>query len=124
MVIVKIISGPRAGQQNLTPMQPEDLRFLAQQGWRWQVDWHTVPDSSALQWGINDMVNKIVSALIRGAVVEFLDQEWVLTCEEDFLELAQEIEDAVVYGGYNVVVESDEEDRFVIGTRGQEHPTQ
>jgi hypothetical protein len=70
------------------------------------------------------MINKIVSALIRGASVQFLDQIWVSKGSDDFLELAQEIEDAVVYGGYNVMVASDTEERLSIGTAGTEHPVQ
>jgi hypothetical protein len=124
MVIVKIVSGPRAGQQNLVPMKPEDLAILSKEGWRWEVDWHTVPDDIVLKWAINDMINKIVSALIRGASVQFLDQIWVSKGSDDFLELAQEIEDAVVYGGYNVMVASDTEERLSIGTAGTEHPVQ
>ena len=125
MILVRIVSGPRAGQKNQVPLQPKDLIQLSRNGWRWEVDWHTVPDSVALRWGISDMTNKIMSALIRGAVVQFLDHVWqVDTCKDITEKLVGEIEDTIVYGGYNMLVECDDEDKLVIGTHSTEYPVQ
>lgn len=124
MVIVKIISGPRASQQNLRPMQPRDLTELALRGWRWEVLWNTVSDHNVFEWAQQDMANKIISALVRGALIEFLDQTWMTTSEEEIEVLVAEIEDAIGYSGYNVFVSADEEERLTIGVHSQEHPTQ
>ena len=125
MVIVRIISGPRAGQQNLVPMRPEELVVCSREGWRWRVQWDTVPEDELFEWARQDMVNKIMSALIRGATVQFLDQSWQVNDRKEITEkLVGEIEDTIVYGGYNVLVESDEEDQLVIGTHGTEYPIQ
>lgn len=125
MIKVKIISGPKAGEVNLKPMRPQQLAYLAKNGWRWKVDWSTVPDGEELfEWAKYDMINKGMSALIRGATVEFLDFTWQAQSKEDVARIAQEIEDTIVYSGYNVGIKSDEEDRLVIGVHGTEHPVQ
>lgn len=116
MVIVKIASGPRAGQQNLDPMWPTDLFLLAQEGWRWQVDWKTVTDAEAFEWGRNDLMAKVVSALVRGGEVRFLDQVWQTTTPSDVMVVAQQVEDYVSEAGFNVAAGEDTERHFVIET--------
>lgn len=124
MIKVKIISGPKAGEANLVPLRPEQLAILSQEGWRWQVDWSTVPQDELFEWARQDLVNKVVSALVRKAAVEFQNQTWQAQSAADVTRLAGEIEDAISLSGMNVGVESDEEDKLVIGTHGTEHKLQ
>ena len=125
MVIVKILSGPQQGQQNSLPLPPEVLLApLAKEGWRWTVEWSTVPEDELFAWAREDLACKILSALVRGATIEFLEQSWQLSDVGDIERLAGEIEDKIVQSGYNVGVTSDEEARLIIGTHGTEHPVQ
>ena len=125
MVIIKIISGPQAGQKNLVPLQPNDLAILSKKGWRWEVDWETVPNQEIYEWVKYDLVNKITSALIRGAAIQFLEHEWQVNSPELItIELMGEIEDTIVNSGFNIVVQSDEENTLIIGTQGTENIVQ
>ncbi len=116
MAKVKFLSGPLAGQENLVEMAPRDLLVPAQYGWRWLVDWSTVPESQVFDWARMDMTCKIASCLIRGGKVVLQlpgepEQKWSGHFSE---QLAGEIEDAVVNSGYNVAVVEDSENALVI----------
>ena len=125
MVIVKIISGPRAGQQNLVSMRPDELAVCAQNGWRWKVDWSTVPVEDLFEWTRQDLVNKVASALIRGGFVRFVTpegiQEWQAPITQDKM---GEIDDTISDSGYNVFVQSDREDGVVIAVHSRESALQ
>lgn len=116
MVRVKILSGPRAGQVNLGPMKPEDLYVLAEHGWRWTVDWKTVADHEALAWGKNDLMAKVISVLVRGGEVRFLDQVWRARTAglAGAMTTAQLVEDYVFEAGFNVFAGEDDDGFFVI----------
>jgi len=120
MNVVKIVSGPRVGQQNLGPMRPEDLYALAEQGWRWAVDWKTVADSEALEWGRIDLMAKVISALVRGGEVRFLDYVWQGGPGKDAMVFAQEIEDVISGAGLNLFAGEDTETYFVIDVHSAE----
>jgi len=127
MVKVKIISGPRAGQENLVEIKPEDLIFLAQEGLRWEVDWDTIAsEEEVFAWVRQDVACKIISCLIGGRqVILRFPQEMDYVWSEDFsADLAQEIEDAVVNSGYNVFVAEDSDKQLVIKGDYTELPVQ
>jgi len=117
MVKVKIISGPQAGQENLVEIKPVVLMSLAQEGWRWEIDWETiVSEAEMFEWAKFDMTGKIISCLFGGREIVFkvpgkADQKWFGECN---LELAEKVEDTIVNSGRNVVISEDTEDRLVI----------
>lgn len=120
MVIIKLISGPKAGQQNLVPMTPDQLFIPAQHGWRWEVDYLGMSELDKFEWFRKDLAAKVVSALIRGAEVTFLDHVWQVPPRNLDEVLVGEIEDTIVYSGFLVTVDHDLEHQLKIGTRGRE----
>lgn len=122
MILVEIISGPQVGQVNLVPLKPEQLWLLAEHGWRWEVDWKTVADHEAFAWGRTDLVMKVLSALMRGGEVRFIDQVWraKTTHMAQVIVVAQQVEDYVSEAGFNVMAGEDTEEYFVINVRSAE----
>ncbi len=116
MVKVKILSGPKKGQINLIPLQPGDLSIIANKGWRWKVDWQTVPETDFFEWVKYDMVFKIISCLKGGREVILqlpgeVDLKWSGNLSK--VEI-MEIENSITNSGYNVFVAEDSDYRLII----------
>ena len=116
MVIVTIVSGPRTGQRNLGPMEPEELFHLAKEGWRWEVDYASLSSFDGPTWAANDLSMKVLSALRRGGKVRFLDQVWFApaTDMDTVIEVAKLIEGHVSTAGCYLVIGKDTESFFEI----------
>lgn len=101
MVQVKILSGLNAGQVNLVQLTPNDLRLLAERGWRWEVDYKPLSDQEDFEWGRIDLMMKVFSSLRRGGELKFLAQTWRApkTDMETVAEVLEAIEDHVSTAG-------------------------
>ena len=133
MIIIRILSGPHAGKERevrdnmyegteINPLQL--LRQLVEIGSMWRIDFSQATPAEVLDWGRADMVARIMRALERGRVVEFMGVQYRAQALDDLPRLAGEIEDAIVYSGHFVVVARDDENGVLIDVGQREHPLQ
>jgi len=87
----------------------------------WQVDYNRATSEELLVWFRAEIVARIMRALDEGRSVRFMSNEWSWQADgPNLLNLAQEIEDTIVNSGFNICLESDDENGVVIGTQGLE----
>lgn len=132
MVRIRILSGPYAGRERtsdkarLAGIDPQVLLTdLARQGYRWAVDFSDASEEEALEWGLADMVGRILAAAMDGRAVRFMGRRWNFTgidfASSEAQTMVGEIEDAIVYSGRNIgVLIDDWVSDLVIGVRGYE----
>ena len=131
MIIIRILSGPHAGKERVVRdnmyegAEINPLRLLQQLvrlGSRWHVDFSEATRDEILEWGMADMVNRIMRAFVEGRPVFFQDKRYQASSIEEARRLSGEVEDAIVYSGHHVVVARDDENGVLIETGQREHP--
>jgi len=84
-------------------------------GSRWEIDYSQATSNEAFEWGRQDMAVRVVRALAEGRTVFFQAVEYRAATRDDVVLVSGQIEDAIVAGGYLVIVEYDDERGVSIG---------
>jgi hypothetical protein len=118
MIKMKILSGRYAGREknfNLDYRDPMGLLAdCVKRHILWEIDYSQANPEEIVLWMTADMTSRIVRALQEGRTVFFFGKQYVAT-EENFLEVAQQIEDDIVSSGMMVTILSDDENGLRIG---------
>lgn len=124
LVKLTILTGPKEGQSRFVHSRQVEpmglLQSIVNKGWEWKLDYSDADPSESFFWIRADMVVRIIRALRAGRSVFFLEQEYRFQEGGDPEKVVGEIEDAISESGFNVYVETDNEQGVRIGTAGPE----
>jgi hypothetical protein len=126
---ITALTGPYAGRTRGVDDRVVDpyelLRGFVDHGHEWSVDYSSaVSERERLAWAIPDLACRSIRALRAGRPVWFEGVEYRAERPGDVPRVAGEIEDAMVYSGHYVKLESDDEHGVVIGIGPPERPVQ
>ena len=127
MITVIILSGPHKGKSREISSNVEPGNLLGElvgKDWRWRIDFRQATPDEAFLWGREDLVCRIIAALVHGRAVWFEGVKYRTENRSEALTIAGVVEDAIVNSGKMVFVESDDETGVKIGTGGTEHKIQ
>lgn len=118
MIKMKILSGKYAGRENIFSLDYGDpmdlLADCVEKHISWEIDCSQASSEEILIWMAADMIARIFRALQENRPVFFFGKQYVAT-EENFLTVAQQIEDDIVSSGLMVTILSDDKDGLRIG---------
>jgi hypothetical protein len=123
MIKITLTSGPFAGKTRVMPasMDPAEMfASLVRHGWTWEADYSAGTEEEVFLWFRAEMVARAIRALTAGLPVRFLDREYRVGAGDDLLQVAQDLEDAIVASRRLIVIDSDDEQGLVVGVRGFE----
>ncbi len=125
MIIIECLDGPYAGVKRKFPNDTEIsfkdlLDSMVQHHWRWKGDYSKATHQEVFEYFKEDLVHRLILALIQKRPIQFMDQRWQAKEGGDIPELAGKIEDHISESGFNITVVRDDKDGLIIGTMGPE----
>lgn len=125
LIWVECLEGPFKNETReiyLELMDPIDFfRQMVNHGWRWEVNYSQATEIEKFEFFRGELVARIVRALKNNLPVKFLGQSYQVKKKQDWIEVAQKIEDVIVSSGRIITIDSDDEQGFVIGVCGFEN---
>ncbi len=121
MVRVSLLAGPYSGQVVEAPfglVTPQDI-LCGVAGYRypWTTDYSDATDDERSLWESQELSMKLVRALVSGATVVFLGKEYRSDGIEGAFEIASRIEEDILDAGKVAYLESETDDRVILGAR-------
>jgi len=121
-VFITLNNGPYAGQtrevSDADPMQL--LSELTRSRYKWILDLSEADAIQRLEWGRAELVHAILGALRSGRPVRFNKEIYMATNPSDLADVVGKVEDAIGESGFNVFLESDDENGVSIGIHSKE----
>ena len=125
MIWVKCLNGPFSGERRVVELDFIDpVSFFSQlvaHGWRWETDYSQATEEETFLFFRAEIVARIMRALENGLLVKFLGQSYRVDKNNNLMDVAQKIEDAIVSSGRMITIDSDNEQGLVIGVCGFEN---
>lgn len=131
MIKVTLLEGVDAGTQLVDSRMEMDPSGFFEALWRedqgWLVDYDEATEEEFFLWRPHDLAARVIRALRAGRPVFFLGQKFEAEEKEDVLEVAGNLEDAIVASDRikinklrMITISSDDKTGLVIGVKGYE----
>lgn len=121
MIRVSVLAGPYAGQVIEAPfglVTPQDI-LCGVAGYRypWSTDYSDATSDERALWESQELSMKLVRALSTGVTVHFLGKEYRSDGVTGAFEVASRIEEDILDAEKVAYLESESDDRVVLGVR-------
>ena len=125
MITVRCFDGPYSGEvRQIFLGQVDPMSFFmsfTKHKWRWETNYSQATKEELSLFFQAEFIVRIMRALENGLSVKFLGESYQVGENDNLMDIAQWIEDAIANSGRMITIDSDDDNGVVIGTRGYEN---